>query len=297
MKKILVALLLVSTLFATLLVPAHAADPKLEAVYAEGAVDVDFDSAADVTATYTGTDATMTVADGVMKLATEKPTNNFTEYRYDLVFDKASIDLTKSFGFSLRFRASDAKGTFIQLWSNMQSGDQFGQLNDKGRFGITACASGPSINKAGDEGDNNDSPANQAAIDAGVTNLKDNKWHTVDIVYAPKAEGATTRDFVAVIDGVVVYDSKTGEDATLEGKVNSATFREEISTFFIKLYTQVYDGSKPWTLEVDYFRAGNVELQEVIEDNGDTSDMTVSVVVAAVALVATTTVVLRKKSR
>lgn len=299
MKKILVALLLVSTLFATLLVPAHATEPKLEAVFAEGAVDVDFDSAADVNAVYTGTDATMTVVDGVLKLATNKASTNFTEYRYDFVFEKASIDLTKSFGYSLRFRASDAKGTFVQLWSNMQTGDQFGQLNDKGRFGITACASGPSINKAGDQGDNNDSPANQAAIDTGVTNLKDNEWHTVDVIFAPKAEGATTRDFVAVIDGVVVYDSKTGEDATLEGKVNAANFREEISTFFVKFYTQTYDGSKDWTFEVDYFRAGNAELQEVAleEDNGDTSDMTASVVVAAVALVATTTVVLRKKSR
>ena len=299
MKKILVALLLVSTLFATLLVPAHAADPKLEAVYAEGAVDVDFDSASDVSAVYTGADATMEVKDGVLKLSTKKKTTGFVNYDYNLVFDKTAVvvnDSAKSFGFSMRFRASDANGTFLQFRSDYTARNEFAQLNAFGRFGVTNCNTQTSINKGGLETDTKDQPANQAAIDAGVTNLKNNEWHTVDVVFTP-TDAANKYDFVAVIDGVIVYDSKVGEDAELENSVKGSTFNSNISNFLIKFYTNSFDGAKDWTFELDYFRAGNVELQEVIEDNGDTSDMTVSVVVAAVALVATTTVVLRKKSR
>lgn len=296
MKKILVALLLVSTLFATLLVPAHAADPKLEAVYAEGAVDVDFDSAADYTCAAPG-NSTSEVKDGVLKISSNVKTTDWNSMGpYKLVFDKVKMtvtDSTKSFGYSMRFRASNVGEAYLQFRSNMMStnGNEIGQLSvDNGVFGVTKCSGSAGVNSAN----------NQKAVDAELTNLKDGNWHVVDVVFTPTAENKNVCDLVVVIDGIEIYNSADYEDknAELGGNLAKAVFSGEISTMDITFGTRNYDPAETvWTLELDYFRAGNVELQEVIEDNGDTSDMTVSVVVAAVALVATTTVVLRKKSR
>jgi len=263
---------------------------------------------------YTGDACTMEVADGVLKLTASGKSGAFQKHDYNLVFDKTDVvvnDPTKPFAISMKFRASNTNGpsNFIQFHSDFDTpagsnSDGIGQLN-AGLISVAKAAGGTSINKPG--GNTGHTPASDAAVAAGLTNLHDGQWHVVDYVFTPNAAGKL--DFVGLIDGVIVCDSKTTTDTQITGALDAWTVQNSISTFRLDLYLHNATGAGAYTFEMDYFRAGNLKVatddntgddntgddSNTGDINGDTSDMLVSVAAAAVALVATTAVVLSKK--
>lgn len=294
MKKTLVAILLVATMLATLALPSFAADTTFGG-YEGTYLDMDFDSAADLgTPEINDVKAhgmSHSVADGALKFYASEAFNGTNRYEVKIPVggtDGVSVDTTKAFTVSLRFRMSNSANSALSYDSDLIStpqgqttyGDGMAQVNQIGAFCVTQNGN--------------------SQVGNGV--LKADGWHTVDMYITPGENKAAS--FVVYIDSAVVYDTTKLGESDNKTPFNNVQAKHIIKTdaatkvSYIRFNFMTTGDYNPTTakatFELDYFRIGDGTVTKLPE-NGPTSDFTAAAVV--LVAIATAGVVYTQKRR